>query len=384
MAKWTINGIPAEQFFLQNPNLGKEKRDLIPYTDNSTKILSEYNGVANLTHQQLKNIYQKIYPLCTSYKLGLTYNQRENTLNTNKCGLWYCDRCRQRKKSTLKKSIEQAIQEHNLTNHIIITTEGNEKYRNDNDYKQSYKDMMYAWNIIRKTIKRKATKRNHDFSYILLNRAQKNGYSHLHILTNYPIKKSTLRKIVAHYPNIGFVEITQHTNTAKYLTNDFNKDHEFYIPFNTRHYTTSRNINLQDETEENPHDVIHIQLTKQYNFLNRIINPYFQQAQEQIESFNNYPVPFHFLIEEYYVNLRRKENENRFPMDRKNEFIRPRENKRRLLETENSSSIRRPNTHPDILHKIRPNLLRKNDCSYAEKNNLENQVTTSQSVVDWM
>jgi hypothetical protein len=167
--------------------------------------------------------------------------------------------------------------------------------------------MSTTWNKIRGILSYQAKKQKTQLSYICLVRAQKNGYCHLHILTNYNPTKKRLQQICAKYDNTGFIKIKKHTNTSNYLTQDFNNDHEWHIPFTRRHYTCSRDINLDiyneisdgndflpvpifDGSASLPPKKIHIQI-QNYPTLQESIY-------EQINHVYGYPTPFSELLSE--------------------------------------------------------------------------------------
>ncbi|GAH20288.1 unnamed protein product, partial [marine sediment metagenome] len=91
----------------------------------------------------------------------------------------------------MKLEIEKAMKKHKLYTHIVVTTEG-KKYRDKNDYVDSYYDMSKSFNIIRTILSKYAKKQGKHFTYICLIRAQKEGYCHLHIMTNLYIPKQLL------------------------------------------------------------------------------------------------------------------------------------------------------------------------------------------------
>ena len=247
----------------------------------------------------LTNFYHKTNLICLSNYLGVKYSFRNNSLSNILCNKFHCDRCRQKLISRLKPKIEKYLGEKHLYNHIVITTEGNEKYRDHHTYIESYRDMMYVWNIIRTVLSYRAKKKGFNLSYILLNRSQKNGYCHLHIITNYHVKKKELRSILAKHKNTGFCEVTKHEKTANYLTNDFRKDHEWIIPFGIRHYTCSRDIDLNIDLNDDPEDPkLHIPLDP-----NKKQKPV-DQVYDAINKKYGYPPPFDYLLSKFVeINL---------------------------------------------------------------------------------
>jgi len=267
----------------------------------------------NWTFAQLSYFYQKTNTICLSSALGVNYkhssydrlrtpnglkckgNYQGSTINRILCSKFHCDRCRTLLKYKLKNEIQNALEDYQLYTHFVITTEGTD-YRNYNDYIQSYTDMSHAWNKIRKILSYDAKKQGKNFTYICLIRAQKNGYCHLHVLTNLYIPKTRLTEISSKYFNTGFIKIKSNKDIANYLTNHLLKDHEYYIPFGRRHYTTSRNINLDiyDKLEnelQSPENSMHIRLEP--------LIPFIDQIYEQIEHEYGYPPPFDFMLSQF-------------------------------------------------------------------------------------
>jgi len=182
-----------------------------------------------------------------------------------------------------------------------VTTAGT-NYRDTNDYIQSYFDMSKAWNKIRKILSADAKKQGKQFSYICLPRAQRNGYCHLHVLTNVYIPKQRLKDISNLYFNTGFISIKSNKDITKYLTNDFMKDHEFYIPFSRRHYSCSRNIKLKIYDEIVDEDLVDPETSMHINLRPPGI-PIVDQIYEQIEHEFGYPPPFDFLLAQFTKTL---------------------------------------------------------------------------------
>lgn len=265
------------------------------------------------TFDQLSKFYQKPNTICLSNALGVNYkhshydNLRSETglkyrgvyrgskINRILCSKFHCDRCRSLLKDKLKDKIQTAITDHRLYTHFVITTEGS-KYRDTNNYIQSYEDMAIAWNKIRYLLSRDAKKQGKHFSYICLFRSQKNGYCHLHVMTQLFIPKQRLKEISKKYFNTGFISIKSNKDVTRYLTNDFLKDHEFYIPLGRRHYSTSRDIdlNIYEDIEEDladPETSMHIRLESGISALDQIYT--------QIEHEYGYPPPFDFLLSHF-------------------------------------------------------------------------------------
>ena len=331
------NRIPIIQAFLTPLQQTCKKNMSTDYQKGTNSILIQenlkdayYKNSENWNFKQLSEYYQKINTICRSYDLGKHYinskleklrdqnglkylgKYKGSEINPISCNKFTCDRCRRQLKQRLRKAIQKEIEDKKLYTHFVITTEGNEKYRDQNDFLKSYKDMQIAWNKIRYILTCEAKKQKRHLSFIQMPRAQKNGYCHPHVITNIRISKKRLQQISKKYKNTGFVEVTNHTNTAKYLTNDFLKDHEFYIPMGQRHYTTSRDINLdlsqnQDSVEsaesetfnsefihkiKMPEKELHIFLDSRKNYIDQIY--------DILNDEYGYPPPFEIMLGEFY------------------------------------------------------------------------------------
>ena len=287
-----------------------------------------YQNSKDWDFEQLSKFYKKSNTICLSWRLGINYifsdyeklrekngfkylgKYQQEKANKILCNKFTCDRCRPKLKKRLKREIEKAIREHNLNTHIVITTEG-KKYRDNNNYIQSYKDMAINWHKIQKIIKYELEIDGEKFTFICLYRAQKNGYCHLHILTNLNIEKQRLQEITSKYFSTGFIKITKNKNVANYLANEFSKDHEFYIPFRQKHYSCSRDIelNINDDDLEEPIEegnfnskfIHNIKLPESSMHLH--LNPNrapIDQIYEQIRHEYGYPPPFEIMLIEFY------------------------------------------------------------------------------------
>jgi len=250
---------------------------------------------------QLSYFYQKSNTICMSNALGVIYNPstydnrskkstyRGPKINQIGCGKFHCDRCRPRLKYRMKLEIEDAMVEHKLYTHFVITTEGT-KYRDKNDYFQSYLDMSKAFNKIRNILSNYAKKQGKHFTYICLIRSQEKGYCHLHVMTNLYIPKQLLKDISKKYFNTGFIRVKAIKN-RKRLSTYFLKDPEWYIPLGRRHYSCSRDIDLDMDIDDIPEDCMHIRLEPGVSVVD--------QVYDQVELNYGYPPPFDFLLQHF-------------------------------------------------------------------------------------
>jgi len=250
---------------------------------------------------QLSYFYQKHNTICMSNALGVIYNPstydnrakkstyRGPKINQILCGKFHCDRCRPSLKYRMKLEIEDAMKEHKLYTHFVITTEG-KKYRDKNDYVDSYFDMSKSFNIIRTILSKYAKKQGKHFTYICLIRAQKEGYCHLHVMTNLYIPKQMLKDISKRYFNTGFIRVKAIKN-QKRLSSYFLKDAEWYIPLGRRHYSCSRDIDIDMDIDDIPEDCIHIRLEPGVSVV--------EQVYDQVELNFGSPPPFDFLLQHF-------------------------------------------------------------------------------------
>ncbi|MCK5459440.1 MAG: hypothetical protein KAI20_06075, partial [Thermoplasmatales archaeon] len=178
---------------------------------------------------------------CGTHKL---YTRRQHKLVDTHCNQFSCEYCRPRLIRNLKNNIVKYAEKFDLTRFITITFGGKDLrrlVRPDNSF--SY--VMKRFNNWREYIWRKFGVR---VSYINLIRSHKDGYCHLHILIDRFIPKSWLSESTAALglgsTNVKYVDIHR---VSAYLSKYFSeKDHEWFLPEKVHHYTTSRNIHLND------------------------------------------------------------------------------------------------------------------------------------------
>lgn len=98
---------------------------------------------------------------------------------------------------------------------------------------------------------------------------------------------------------MGFVSIQKNNNIAEYLTNDFWKDHEYYIPYGLKHFTGSEQVRkyLAVNFYKDP-DSTFFQLK---NCDKRIVDQYYDIVNE----ISGYPPPIDTLTAEFYGEIRR-------------------------------------------------------------------------------
>lgn len=189
-------------------------------------------------YDEFKKTYKNPYYLCG--KLGHYYNNNSETVNYVKCQSWTCNVCRRARQYNLYLEILKNVYSFDLQKHFIITFGGKE-IREKISWYDSYRFMNKQWDKFLKTIKRKYG----DLSYILLPRAQKDGYCHFHIITNKWLDWEWLNEKRKKY-NLGFVSIQKNKDVAEYMKNDYWKKTEWYIPLDIKRYRTSRDIVLRN------------------------------------------------------------------------------------------------------------------------------------------
>lgn len=235
---------------------------------------------------------------CGAHKL---YSRRKHKLVDTHCNQFSCEYCRPRLLKNLKNNIVKYAEKFDLTRFITITFGGKDLrrlVRPDNSF--SY--VMKRFNNWREYIWRKFGVR---VSYINLIRSHKDGYCHLHILIDRFIPKSWLSESTAALglgsTNVKYVDIHR---VSAYLSKYFSeKDHEWFLPEKVHHYTTSRNIHLNDFVPDP--DWIYIRMprsfTKDYN--GNIARNHLGEIKcvyDNIEWVTKYPPPFEFLLGEFY------------------------------------------------------------------------------------
>lgn len=163
-------------------------------------------------------------------------------LYQNYCKSFRCPICRRNLVKTKLKDVVKVATQHKLFSHFVITLPGT-KFRRYVNPDQSFKYITRKWHNFADRYYRKFKVR---LSYILFNRSTSSGYAHLHILTQFiPIDwiTSVIPKLCLGFFNISYVQVHRLKN---YLSKYWYKEHEWYIPKNKRHFSTSRNIRLTE------------------------------------------------------------------------------------------------------------------------------------------
>ena len=193
----------------------------------------------NISFNEYKQSYNNQNNLCGE-DLGHLYNSDKNKLSDVPCMKWNCEICRPILQKILYDNIVMNVLIFDLNKHFVITSPGKE-FRSKYTWYESYKHMSVQWNNFLKVIKYHYG----DIDYILLPRAQGDGYCHYHILTNTWLDWKFLNKKRKKY-DIGYLTITKSKSVADYLYYDYYNDHEWFIPDNVKHYRSSRSIILNN------------------------------------------------------------------------------------------------------------------------------------------
>jgi len=228
-----------------------EKNKLRLEDINGTSLQKNLNSkFVKTISQRIKN-YQDINPYCATTKKA--YDKRNHRVNGILCNQFTCARCRKKLKQKIFEKASENILKLDLSRHLVLTTEG-DAYRDDHTVEQSYEDMSSSWYKLHRIInyhygERKKIGNKIVFAspmeYICFPRAQKDGYCHYHILTNKYVPKKFLKEKSSKYGNMGYLKIKQNKDTIGYLSKDFFKDPEWYIPEGFRHYNCTKNVDLK-------------------------------------------------------------------------------------------------------------------------------------------
>lgn len=190
------------------------------------------------------------------YYCGKDYlYSKNNGIEILNCKSFRCLKCRKEKIKSLLPKITNICLENDLTRHLIITFKGKE-LRNKISPNNSYDYTIRKFHNIHNSYRSKYGK---GLKYICMNRSQENGYSHLHILINKYIPKEWLQKQIDKH-NLGFFKI-KHVDIhriSNYLSKYWYKEHEWYIPKDKRHFSTSKNIKINDNYNNDEYYYIEI------------------------------------------------------------------------------------------------------------------------------
>lgn len=250
------------------------------------------------------------------------FDIRHNKIKDNKCCRFTCGRCRDKSISRTLNNVVKNAYKFGLFRHLVITCEGKE-FRDKVTADESYDYLPKKWNsfkwlyykefytekvyyhffekgeLIKKKINNILLKDFVKLKYISFFRSQLDGYAHLHILIGSFIPKEWVEKVLRSlslgWGRIKFVDIHRIRN---YLSKYWYKTHEWFIPENKKHFSTSREIKLNDYEVDKYN---YFKLNPVYDWFNKfwLLDGYY----EQIMLKTGYPPPYDFMLSEFYKNV---------------------------------------------------------------------------------
>jgi len=267
---------------------------------NTTRLGNIKNISDNRRKEWLEIIenYQKPSKNCGK---SYVYNLDKHIIKPNNCNQYSCSRCRPRKIWNLIQDVEKIAIAYGLTRFLTITVGGNEN-RSYLSIKRSFEFLNRKFDSLKILYKREF---GVNLRYICFIRAHKNGICHLHILINRFIPKSWLNNATKrlglgqYASNIKFVDI--HRVGAYLGSYLMSKKHEWFIPKNKKHYTTSQDIRLEGFIPEDTW--IFIQVAP-----NIPVNNKLECVYSNILFYTGKPPPFEFLLGCFYDSLHNKKN----------------------------------------------------------------------------
>jgi len=235
------------------------------------KNIEKYKPIMKIKNKVYYNVKYINYELLEPEYYEQYINDRLVKL---RCKLYSCCLCRPYLKSALHLKIIREVCQEELNYHLIVTFPGS-WLRNITDYSKSYKILTnefrklllliiyelyktekglrsYTNNPVLKPGYKVDLNKGLELKMIILPRAQSNpkpgnpiGFCHLHIITNLPLNIDFLEeKISKNDYKIGYQFIRENQSVAEYLCKDYFDDQEWYIPFELKHYRTTRNLHI--------------------------------------------------------------------------------------------------------------------------------------------
>lgn len=265
----------------------------------SCQLVTRLGDIKNISDNRVKeweNIienYQKPNKNCGK---SYVYNLNKDIIKPNNCNQYNCCKCRPRKIWNLIQKTEQIAISKHLTRFLTITIGGKDN-RRYLTIKRSFEILNRKFDSFKILYKREY---GINLTYICFIRAHKDGVCHLHILINRYIPKTWLNNATKrlglgeYASNIKYADV--HRVGAYLGSYLMSKKHEWYIPKNKKHYSTSQDINID---KFKPEDTwIFIGISNFASLKNKIECVY-----QNIYFYTGKPPPFEFLIECFYERL---------------------------------------------------------------------------------
>jgi len=252
-------------------------------------VISYRTSNTNLAEKQW-NYRKKVYSNQNRYcEVDKVYNERDHSIDDAGCKCYSCSKCRPKRKKRLLNAVIDAAEQHGLKRMVTITVKG-KKWRNKVSPDDSFSFTMKKFNNFREYVKRYSGKK---MEYVNFVRSQSNGYCHLHIPQDTWIPKTVLNhicdKLGLGSANIKYVDVQR---VGAYLRAELNnKDHEWFIPKNKKHYTTSSGVKLDFAANADCH---FIQFPKYYTINQRI-----EKVAYVVKQVADRPPPFAYLLQEF-------------------------------------------------------------------------------------
>lgn len=176
--------------------------------------------------------------------MGYILDHKNQKLNDILCMKWECKFCRSVKRYLMYIKCLNAVYSYNLNRHMVITFPG-KSVRKNVSFIDSYKKLSYSWKKFKQVIQY----HQGPFSYIVFPRSQSDGYCHYHILLNKYINWYYLNKQRIKH-NLGYLSIQKGDNVLEYLSIDFWKDYEWYLPKGKKRVFYSRDILINNNISD--------------------------------------------------------------------------------------------------------------------------------------
>lgn len=247
------------------------------------------NMQINQVMQDREDRYRTVNSSCGTVEY---FDSRKHKVLNNRCMRFSCGRCRNQAISNAMNDVVKAAYKFRLKRHFVITLQG-KGFRKYVDPDHSFIYLARKWNIFKTYFNKKFGKK---LCYIAFFRSQESGYAHMHILSGdyIPIKwiKKTFEGMKLGFAKIDYVDIHHVKN---YLSKYWYKEHEWFIPENKKHFTTSRDIKLGEIYEKNK-DYFMLHPIFDYTNVYWKLDGYYNQIEEK----TGYPPPLDFMLSEYY------------------------------------------------------------------------------------